>query len=88
MKNLTGYYGVGTQFRKEIHIRRITPMLDVREYEEGIVDEAAASVQAEQGKLKQTLNQITKRVPQLMVLAATVIASVDPNTISLPPHPR
>lgn len=63
-------------------------MLDSREHEDGIVDEAAAPIQAEQGTLKETIRQMTKRVPQLTLLAATVVARVDPNTISIPPHAR
>jgi hypothetical protein len=63
-------------------------MLDSRDHEEGTTAEVVNSVHAEQSKLKQTVNQVTKRVPQLMVLATAVIATVNPGTISLPPHTR
>jgi hypothetical protein len=63
-------------------------MLDIEDREEETAAEAVDSIQADQGILKQTVNQVTKRVPQLMVLATAVIAIVDPGTISLPPHTR
>jgi hypothetical protein len=64
-------------------------MLDIKEKEETIVDDqAAATIQPEQGKLKDAMNQIIKQVPQLVILATTVVASVDPDTIGLPPHTR
>lgn len=63
-------------------------MLDIKEHEEGSVDEPTAPVQPEQGNLEIAMNQIAKRVPQLIFLATIVVASVDPNTISIPSHPR
>jgi hypothetical protein len=67
----------------------MTTMLDIEGQAEIIInDQTTTLLQAEQGKIKETINQIAKKVPQLILLATTTVASVDPNTIGLPPHTR